>query len=217
MVQITQTDLDFYEEQGYLILRGAFSPARIQSLIGAIERLMDRALAGQCEIGWIDQNRRLLQRTGGLLSPDKYDPAYGEWLDQELASHLESLIAGGEVRHSLFGMMASGGGQAYQQSWHRDLGKPGAPDEAAYMHRHHGHFARAWIFPGIRSFFPSSPVYGDMVFRKELSCDSIPYGIGCFANSSFNPVFARSACGIFCRSWWRRANTPWTLPRRSLD
>jgi len=152
MVQITRSDLAFYAQQGYIVLRKAFSQARIQSLIDAIERLMDRALAGECEIGWIDRDGRLLQRTGGLLSPDNYDPVYGEWLDGELAPHLETLIAGGEVRHSLFDMLAGGGGQSYQQNWHRDLCIPGAPDEAAYLRRHHGHFVQYNIplFPGDR-------------------------------------------------------------------
>ena len=58
MVQITRSDLSFYAQQGYLIIRRAFSQARIQSLIDAVERLMDRALAGECEIGWIDRDRQ---------------------------------------------------------------------------------------------------------------------------------------------------------------
>ena len=152
MVSITQSDLSFYTQQGYLIIRSAFSQARIQSLIDAVERLMDRALADECEIGWIDRDARLLQRTGSLLSPDKYDSVYGEWIDGELAPHLEALITGGEVRHSLFGMLAGGGGQAYRQNWHRDLCIPGSSGEAAYLRRHHGHFVQynVPLLPGDR-------------------------------------------------------------------
>ncbi len=148
---ITATDLDTYRDQGYLIVRRAFSPERVQSLLDAVNRLLDRALAGECEIRWIDAKRRLPQRTGSMLLPDKYDPTYAEWLATDLAPHLETLIDG-PVRHSLFGMLAGGGEQPYELAWHRDLGKPGDPDEANYYRRLQGLFVQfnAPLLPGDR-------------------------------------------------------------------
>lgn len=140
MTVLNPSDLNAYEDQGYTILRGAFSPKRIQSLCDAVNRLVDRALAGACEIRWIDRDNRVPARIPHLLLPDKYDPAFAEWLDEDLAPQIGAMI--GTARHSLFGMLASGGGQPYRQAWHRDIGKPGAPDEAAFLRRHHGRFVQ---------------------------------------------------------------------------
>ena len=138
---ISQSDLGHYQEEGYIILQGAFSRERVQSLRGGIERLMDRALDGECEISWIDRNNRLPGRISGMLSPDRYDDAFAKWLDEDLAPLIETLL-GGPPRHSLFGMLASGGGQPYKQGWHRDIGKPGAPDEVEFLEHHHGRFVQ---------------------------------------------------------------------------
>ena len=139
-VPITQNDIDVYTDLGYLVIHNAFSKNRIQSLLAAVNRLIDRALAGDCEIGWIDKGKRLPARVGHLLHPDKYDYAYAKWLDEDLSPHIETLLDDEPVRHSLFGMLANGGGQPYCQSWHRDIGKPGDDDEESFLHRLHGNF-----------------------------------------------------------------------------
>ena len=106
---LSAEQLEGYKREGFVILRQVFSPERIAKLTAAIERLLDRALAGEVEIRWIDSEQRLPNRTGHLLNPDKYDPAYAEWIDKDLAEIVESIIHG-PARHSLFGMLASGGG-----------------------------------------------------------------------------------------------------------
>ncbi|SVB78213.1 uncharacterized protein METZ01_LOCUS231067, partial [marine metagenome] len=83
-VPITQNDVDVYTDLGYLVIRNAFTKSRIQSLLVAVDRLIDRALAGDCEIGWIDKGNRLPARMGHLLHPDKYDHAYADWLGEDL-------------------------------------------------------------------------------------------------------------------------------------
>ncbi len=145
---ITPAERSAFDDQGYVILRQVFSPQRVQALRGAVEGLVERALAGQCEVRWIDRERGIPERTSHLLHPDKFDPAYAEWLDQDLAPHLEALV--GSVRHSLFGMLAGGGEQPYRQAWHRDLGKPGDPDEAGFLQRFHGRSVQfnAPLLPG---------------------------------------------------------------------
>ena len=150
IVPITHVDLDFYRDEGYLIVREAFSPDRIASLAAAVEKLVDKAAAGVCDIGWIDRDNRVIGRTGHLLGPNRYDLAFAEWLDQDLAPHLHHLIAGGKVRHSLFGMLASGAGREYKQKWHRDLCRAGDDDEAAFLQRHHGKMVQlnAPLLPG---------------------------------------------------------------------
>ena len=138
MTVISEKDQETYAGQGFLVLRRAFAKTRIEALLAAVERLIDKGLAGECELGWIDRDRRLPSRTSHLLNPDKYHPAFADWIDEDLAPHLEALIRGPGVRHSLFGMLASGAGNPYTQKWHRDLGRPGDPDETAYLLRHEG-------------------------------------------------------------------------------
>src|SRR5688572_26806387 len=126
-----------YQEQGFLIVRQAFSTARIQTLAEAIERLIDRALAGQTQplrierivrgtpakesqIQWIgNPQARLPERIMYLLLADRYDAAYANWRDEDLLPLIESLLQS-PVRYSLFGMLAAGGGKAYTQAWHHD-------------------------------------------------------------------------------------------------
>ncbi len=139
---ITEQDKEIYAEEGFLILRQAFWISRIESLLEGVERMIDKGLAGECELGWIDRERRLPSRTGHMLHPGKYHPAFADWIDEDLSPQLEALVRGPGVRHSLFGMLAAGGGQAYTQRWHRDLGRPGDPDETAYLRKHEGRFVQ---------------------------------------------------------------------------
>ncbi|MCE9589963.1 MAG: phytanoyl-CoA dioxygenase family protein [Planctomycetes bacterium] len=139
--RITPKDLEHYHHEGYIILRGAFSPARVKSLVDGVNRIMDLALEGKCQMGWLDKERRLPARIGNMLHPDKYQPAFAQWLDEDLNPQIEALI-GGPARHSLFGMLAGGAGDPYLQAWHRDIGKPGAPDEVEFLHHHHGRFVQ---------------------------------------------------------------------------
>ncbi len=133
-VQLSQAQRKAYREQGYLIFRAAYGTDRVQSLIDAVERLIDRALAGECEIRWIDRERRLPNRIGHMLHPDKYDAAFAEWLDADIIPTIEAVLEA-PIRHSLFGMLASGGGQHYSTPWHRDLCRPGDTNEEAVLHR----------------------------------------------------------------------------------
>jgi nicotinamide N-methyltransferase len=131
-----------FDQQGYIIVREAFTPQRIRGLREAIARLLERAAKGQAGgVYWIDMDRRIPQRISHLLSPDRYEDEFGRWLDEDLSPQIETLLEG-PGRHSLFGMIGGGGGQKYVQGWHRDLGKPGAPDEVAFMARYHRRFVQ---------------------------------------------------------------------------
>ena len=135
---ISEKDHETYATEGVLVLRRAFAETRIAALLEGVERMIDKGLAGECALDWIDRERRLPSRTGHLLHPDKYHPAFANWIDEDLAPHLETLISGPGVRHSLFGMLAAAGGQPYTQKWHRDLCRPGDADETAFLRRHDG-------------------------------------------------------------------------------
>ena len=138
---LSTKDLIQYEDEGYLIIREAFAPERVKALRMAVIAMIDRGLEGECELKWIDRDKRLPARTGHMLHPDKYDPVWAEWLAEDLVFYIDTMV-GGPARHSLFGMLAGGGGDAYRQAWHRDIGKPGAPDEVEFLARFHGHFVQ---------------------------------------------------------------------------
>lgn len=125
------------DQDGYLLLRGAFSPRRIQSLHQGIEHLIERGRAGQCQIPWIDKEAGLPSRISHMMHPDKYEPAWGEWIAEDVLADLQALL-GGAARHSLFGLLASGAGHGYRLAWHRDIARPGAADEETFLRRHHG-------------------------------------------------------------------------------
>ena len=59
---ISEKDKETYAAQGFLILRQAFAQTRIAALLEGIEHLIDKGLAGECEIGWIDRERRFRDR-----------------------------------------------------------------------------------------------------------------------------------------------------------
>ncbi len=130
-----------FDREGFVLLRGAFDLQRVQSLCAGVERLIQRARAGECQLRWIDEAAGIIDRTSHMMHPDKYEAAWGEWLAEDVVDDMEALL-GGPIRHSLFGMLAGGGGREYRMAWHRDIGKPGAEDEERFLRQHHGHFVQ---------------------------------------------------------------------------
>lgn len=164
MRSITKDDLHFYDEQGYLILRGVFSQACIEALLAAVDHMVERAYrdeiptrevegaeAADLEVQWIDRERRIVSRVDLLLWPEKYEPAFGQWLAEGLQDHAETLL-GGPVRYSGLGLLASGGGKSYRLGWHRDTGRPGMPNEGEFLRKWHGRTVQvnAPLLPGDR-------------------------------------------------------------------
>lgn len=113
----------------FIILRQAFTPERIASLLAAVRRMVAKGVAQDegpegtpgPNLGWINRSTQFPTRTSNMLWPDKYEPEFGEWLE-DVYPHLHALIdhGGAGVRNSLFGMLSSGGGLPYEQTWHRD-------------------------------------------------------------------------------------------------
>lgn len=148
---ITREEVEHYHAEGYLVLRGVFSQERIASLKTAVENLVQRAATGEIEIDWVDREARIPNNIHLMLWPDKYAPVFGEWVGEDLAEHAE-LLLGGLARYSGLTLLSGGGGHSYRLAWHRDLGKPGAPDEEEYLRRWHGKLVQvnAPLLPGDR-------------------------------------------------------------------
>ncbi|MEE2658257.1 MAG: phytanoyl-CoA dioxygenase family protein [Candidatus Latescibacterota bacterium] len=128
-------DLGELKRQGFLICRLRFSADLVWRLRAAVQAMVEYGQRGEIELSWIDRERGLPDRTEHMLMPDKYDDAFGAFLE-EIWPDLQALLRV-PVRHSLFGMLTSGGGRPYTQSWHRDLGKPAAADEDKFLRRFH--------------------------------------------------------------------------------
>ena len=149
---LTPEQLQQYDEVGFVVLRSAFSAARVASLRDAVQRLAERAaFDDSLGVGFLDPDgeKKFPSRTGNLLDPQKYDPAYVEWLAADLVPQIDSLINFGAgpagpagtsyARHSLFGMLAGGAGVPYRQRWHRDVRAiQGEGDEGAFLRTMHG-------------------------------------------------------------------------------
>ena len=128
------TETEALRRDGYVRLTGVFTPSRVEGLRRAVEDLVARARDGALPLRWLDQAAGVPDRVSHLMHPDKYDDAWGGWVDEDVHPHLEALL-GAPVRHSLFGMLASGAGKGYRLAWHRDLCTPGAPDEQDALRR----------------------------------------------------------------------------------
>eukprot|EP01050_Picozoa_sp_SAG11_P013827 SAG11_NODE_1646_length_4523_cov_1.447559_2_plen_343_part_00 len=127
---LTAGQLAQFHEQGFVIVRAAFAPERIEQLRVAVEGICRRAAEAEDvgdkagpQVAWLNREKRFPARMGDWLHPTKYDPAFGEWMALDCMDHLEQLL-GGPTRHCRFQMLASGDGQPYKQHWHRDWGSP---------------------------------------------------------------------------------------------
>eukprot|EP01051_Picozoa_sp_SAG22_P020030 SAG22_NODE_3894_length_1480_cov_1.296886_1_plen_348_part_00 len=133
-VEITAPDMQHFHEQGFIILRRAFSEQRMAQLLAAVKTMVAKGVAHEAAGGdpvaaagagpglqWIDREKEFPTRTSNMLWPDKYEPAFGDWLE-DLWDHLHAVIdhGGSGVRNSLFGMLSSGAGVPYEQHWHHD-------------------------------------------------------------------------------------------------
>jgi stress-induced morphogen/ectoine hydroxylase-related dioxygenase (phytanoyl-CoA dioxygenase family) len=126
-------DVKHFHEQGFLVLRQAFSPARVAGMLAAVRTMLDEALdteqpeqPGKAPawptLQWIDRSQRFPNRIAHMLAPPLFQPEFAPFLE-ELAPHLETLLSA-PPRHGLFGMLSSGCGVPYENEWHHDQGIP---------------------------------------------------------------------------------------------
>jgi ectoine hydroxylase-related dioxygenase (phytanoyl-CoA dioxygenase family) len=123
--RLTAAQVQQFHDQGFVIVRGAFSRARVARLRQAVEGILARATSGEATaISWINEAKQLPDRMGDFMAdPSHFSLEFTDWLAEDAIPHLQQLIANGEtsgVRHCRFQMLAGGDGQAYRQGWHRD-------------------------------------------------------------------------------------------------
>ena len=136
MSRITSEQRQTFREQGYLILPNALSTDRVQWLIDAVNRFLDRAIAGQFSepFKWVDEALRIPARVSNLLTPEEYDPVFGEWFDADMIPTVEAIFEA-PTRCSWLTMLASGGGHHYRTIWHRDYCHIDSPAEVPVIER----------------------------------------------------------------------------------
>lgn len=119
-------DVESFRTDGFVVIRQAYSPERIDSLLAAVRRFLPSPL---------QQGSKKFVHL--LADPAKFDPAFTAWLAEDAGPHLEALIEGGDIRHSLFNLLTAGGGEQYTQLWHRDFHpdqSKRSQDEAEWLH-----------------------------------------------------------------------------------
>ncbi|NNF00562.1 MAG: hypothetical protein HKN25_16205, partial [Pyrinomonadaceae bacterium] len=120
-----------FRQKGYVVVRDAVPGEIIQSVSEAVNKIVDRAVAGEFTdppFKWLDEAARIPYWMNDLLTPRKYYPAFGEFLDTIISPFIESLL-GAPVRCSWFSMLTCGSGIPYTTPVHRDNSKLGSEDE----------------------------------------------------------------------------------------
>jgi ectoine hydroxylase-related dioxygenase (phytanoyl-CoA dioxygenase family) len=140
---LSSAEKERYRRDGYIILRGLIPSEAVEALRADIRDLVERSATGDGpEIRWINQEQRIPERLGHLLRPGWIQPAFINSLENGPYFPIAEQILGGPVRHSLFGMLAGGGGKAYIQSWHRDLAPTSGDEELPILERNFGIFTQ---------------------------------------------------------------------------
>ena len=103
--RLTAADVAQFHEQGLVVVRGAYPPARVAALRAAIAPL--KAAAPEA------------MRLSHLLHPENFAAVFAEWLAEDAGPHVEALMGGVPIRHSLFNLLGSTGAP-YVQHYHRD-------------------------------------------------------------------------------------------------
>ena len=70
--QLSDAQRQMFRKDGYLILRNTFSSDRVQSLVDAVDRWLNRALAGEFTkpTEWIDREHRIPRVVYNMLHPE---------------------------------------------------------------------------------------------------------------------------------------------------
>lgn len=128
--RLTEDQRQHWEREGYVIVRNAVDDDLVQALVAAIERIIDRALAGEFgdSVRWIHEEHRLPHFLSNLLAPDKYDPAFGEFLENIILPSIDSLL-NTPVWCSWLMALTGGADYPYSLQLHRDNNEVGGPDE----------------------------------------------------------------------------------------
>ena len=122
MLAPTEQQRRQFEEQGFLVVRNVIDDTLIGSMVDAVERIIDRALDGEFEnaFRWVDRDQRVPDFVNDLLTPQKYDPVFGEFLNTVTLPYVEKLL-GCPVRCSWLMMLSSGAGHPYGVALHREF------------------------------------------------------------------------------------------------
>lgn len=136
--RLSPSEMEQYRQEGYVILRGAIPREEIKALRSDVRDLVEAAAEGHGpQVRWIHREKRLPDRLGHLLRPGYIRPSFIRSLTDGPYFPIAEQILGAPVRHSLFGMLASGDGKPYVQNWHRDLAPIDGENELAILERNY--------------------------------------------------------------------------------
>ena len=137
--KFTDNERRQFEEGGVIIAREVVSPRIVEAMRRQVERIIQRAVDGEFgdDFRWTDKEARVPAFINDLLTPSKYDSAFGEFFGEVIVPCIEELL-GRPVRSSWLLLLTSGAGQSYTLPLHRDNNAMGTPDEAEWNQRLHG-------------------------------------------------------------------------------
>lgn len=137
LTTLSSTQLRQWADDGYVVVRNAIPPESVDRLIVAITRILGSALAGEfeTELKWIDRDGRIPHFLSDLIGPEKYDPAFGEFLSEVTLPIMEQLI-GADIRTSWMMLLTGGAGHPYSVALHRDNSAVDRPNEQELLDRY---------------------------------------------------------------------------------
>jgi hypothetical protein len=103
---LSDLEIESFHTDGFVVLRQCYAPERVSQLRQAILPLKAQAPDSM--------------RLSHLLHPESYSHVFAEWLAEDAGPHVEALVGGGAIRHSLFNLLGSTG-EPYVQHFHRDV------------------------------------------------------------------------------------------------
>jgi ectoine hydroxylase-related dioxygenase (phytanoyl-CoA dioxygenase family) len=109
---------------------GAVDAPLVQAMVAAEERIIERAHAGEFgdDVRGFDRERRLPGFQNDLLTPEKCEPAFAEFLDQVIVPAVEDLLQE-PVRCSWLLLLTAGAGYPTGVPLHRDHTETGQSGE----------------------------------------------------------------------------------------
>ncbi|MBT7067097.1 MAG: hypothetical protein HN919_12390 [Verrucomicrobia bacterium] len=133
---LTDEQREHFEREGYVVAHGAVHDDLVVAMIGAIERIINRALDGEFgdTFRWIGREQKVPGFMNDLLTAEKYDPAIGEFLEQVIVPDIESLL-GEPVRLSWLLLLTAGAGNPAGVPLHRDNNESGGVNEKELIER----------------------------------------------------------------------------------
>ena len=125
---LTQSEIDSYYEEGYLIRRNALSQKDIQTYRSAIDRILNKCLNEGVHDGhlrYIDGDRDDIWGINNIFHPSIREEALVESLANPQILEVMEALLGDQLMYHLCTLLVSSAEKPYHINWHRDSSQAG--------------------------------------------------------------------------------------------